>query len=558
MSGESTSIGFGDSKCGKGVLRKPAYPALTLAQAKRICCEKGWAGFNFKPRRQRSMNHDPGLVVAAAAAGTVASELAAPVVGDGCFIFIPASHGATTPTKGGFSAYKNTAWVPPPPPPPLSPTRRKAPPWPYNWSKFPAVWFGANWSGYENPSQMDLLGNFSMVLFGWQHMQLYCNYTDLLEAQIAQTRRVKSRYPEIPVFVYLPIVDAQPYYATERPLFGSMTTTSPSSSSSSSSNGRFQRAVGSPDYTAVADDDLSGGSSSGAEELRHREGGLADYPLPAPVYRDFFFLDQNGSLSPLTTHTKCAPGHIVPKCTCSQWNFFNASARAYYLNTVVSGIARADPHNEAFDGIFYDAAAAFLRRTWEGAANAPSNATDDEVMHIEIAILNATVALSNAHNKYPAYNIHLRDASVASGREQRIMDPLGGQGMFRFYEGSSTLDRDWIENALQERSIQLYTVVGVGAPRVESELLGLIAGFLLVRSTHYYFSAHNGYLDNGFKWHKAYDVDYGMPLDDPVATPDGTGAVIYTREYTRCKINVICGANETRCRGWVNMTAEIR
>eukprot|EP01047_Picozoa_sp_COSAG01_P111048 COSAG01_NODE_39849_length_471_cov_0.975806_2_plen_72_part_00 len=34
---------------------------------------------------------------------------------------------------------------------------------------FPGIgWFGANVSGFENPAQLAMLGDYSMAIFGWQ------------------------------------------------------------------------------------------------------------------------------------------------------------------------------------------------------------------------------------------------------------------------------------------------------------------------------------------------------------------------------------------------------
>ena len=177
--GEATSAGFGNNTCGRG--RVPLYPALTVAQARQVCCEKGYAGFNMRI-------HD------------------GEATGSGCFHFD--LYGKAR-ASSGYDAYVDTDWHPAPPPPPLPPTNRTTPPWQYNMSRFPAGWFGANQSGFENPKQLELMGKFSIVMFGWQHMQLPSNYTNLLELQIEQARQVKEAHPHIPTFVYLPIVDAQ-------------------------------------------------------------------------------------------------------------------------------------------------------------------------------------------------------------------------------------------------------------------------------------------------------------------------------------------------------------
>ena len=109
--------------------------------------------------------------------------------------------------------------APSPHPSPPRSVNRTTPGWNYNWEIFPAFWFGANASGFENAEQLQLIGKYSLVLFGWQHMQLASNYSDVLASQMEQARRVKRLYPLTPTFVYLPVVDAQPYYASEEPLF---------------------------------------------------------------------------------------------------------------------------------------------------------------------------------------------------------------------------------------------------------------------------------------------------------------------------------------------------
>ena len=100
--------------------------------------------------------------------------------------------------------------VPPAPAPKPTPVNRSAPSWDYDWGRFPAFWFGANASGFENPAQMELLGNYSLVLFGWQHMQLATGCHHLLAAQIEQARRVKERYPALPTFVCESVQTAPP------------------------------------------------------------------------------------------------------------------------------------------------------------------------------------------------------------------------------------------------------------------------------------------------------------------------------------------------------------
>ena len=41
-------------------------------------------------------------------------------------------------------------------------------PYAYNWNKFPAAWFGANATDWENATQIDAIGQYSLAIFGWQ------------------------------------------------------------------------------------------------------------------------------------------------------------------------------------------------------------------------------------------------------------------------------------------------------------------------------------------------------------------------------------------------------
>ena len=95
-------------------------------------------------------------------------------------------------------------------PTPLTPTNRTPPAWRYDWERFPAIWFGANLTGFENDAQLRLLANFSLILLGWQAEQVMTNYTNLLDAQQEQLRRIKRSNPSTPTFLYLPVAGAQP------------------------------------------------------------------------------------------------------------------------------------------------------------------------------------------------------------------------------------------------------------------------------------------------------------------------------------------------------------
>ena len=75
-------------------------------------------------------------------------------------------------------------------------------PFPYNWSKFPAAWFAANATDWEDEAQLDEIGKYSMAILGWQHLDTETEWTAVVYTQLTQAAIIKSRHPDIPVFVY--------------------------------------------------------------------------------------------------------------------------------------------------------------------------------------------------------------------------------------------------------------------------------------------------------------------------------------------------------------------
>lgn len=80
-------------------------------------------------------------------------------------------------------------------------------------------------------------------------------------------------------------------------------------------------------------------------------------------YKGFFYLNSDGEPYSIrykcaigTTHSGASNGRKAEGCEVLDWNFYNESAREYYLETVLKEVVALDPENEAFDGIFFDAA----------------------------------------------------------------------------------------------------------------------------------------------------------------------------------------------------------
>lgn len=355
------------------------------------------------------------------------------------------------------------------------------PPWPYDWARFPAFWFGADPNHLENMSQLTAISRYSLALFGWQHLQLASNYSDLLRAQVDQARRVKAALPSLPTFIYMSVADTQPFYAASAPLFADL-----------------QRFAG------------------------------------------FFFLDDAGALWPNTTSHKCQGTDLLPACLSSMWNFFNQSARRFFLEEVVDvqlgygaknggaeaggradGEGAGDEAAPAFDGVFFDAATTFMRaegdagarKSWRGAANAPPRASNATVLSIQAELLGALVRLANKHGKFPAFNSRLLDMSFANGKEQAVLGATGAGGLFRYYDLAETiLDRALLSNALAESAACVSHLYAVRTPPSVAMRRAELAAFLLVRGPYDYFTFHTSYYDGGFTWHDEWDEDYGTPL----------------------------------------------
>jgi hypothetical protein len=74
-------------------------------------------------------------------------------------------------------------------------------PFAYNWSKFPAAWFGANATDWESEAQLAEIGKYSMAILGWQHLAATTHWEAIVYTQIEQAAKIKKAHPRMPVFV---------------------------------------------------------------------------------------------------------------------------------------------------------------------------------------------------------------------------------------------------------------------------------------------------------------------------------------------------------------------
>ncbi len=409
---------------------------------------------------------------------------------------------------------------------------RSPPNWPYNWSTFPAIWFGANVSGMERDVAARL-GNYSLLLLGWQDLQTFTNYTELLTAQARQLRQFKDELPDTPTFLYLPVAGVEPY------------------------NGEWSRHLFAPLAAAAR------GSPAPPPPPP------SSLPRPSHVYADCLFTGGGGQLFGPSTNHKCAGGVEFPACATTAFNFFNETCRDYFFDKVV-GEDLMGRDRSAFDGVFFDASTKFMRQVWAGAANAPatpSAATDATTLAVEAELMRRLVETSARFGKYPMFNSRLSDmnfsATVAdtnTSREQVVLGATGDGGLLRYYDtsgGGRALNLAFVDHALAEWSrLMVYTVLAAHA-KTRDQLMDQIAVFLLLRQEFWYMGVHASYLDDGWAWHAEFDLPFGTPVDAAAARSSGGGAaavVTFSRRYTGCNVTVLC--NQTApCRGSVEFAA---
>ena len=73
----------------------------------------------------------------------------------------------------------------------------------YNWSRFPAAWFGANDTQWESEAQLAEIGRYSMAILGWQHLANLTDWSAVVYTQLTQAAIIKARHPDLPVFVFV-------------------------------------------------------------------------------------------------------------------------------------------------------------------------------------------------------------------------------------------------------------------------------------------------------------------------------------------------------------------
>jgi len=380
-------------------------------------------------------------------------------------------------------------------------------PWPYDWSRFPAAWFGANATEWESPEQIAAIGKYSLAILGWQHLGLLDNMTAVVYPQLTQMAIVKDAHPSLPVFVYCS--------------FG-----------------------------------WAFGMNAAVWPLMHDER-----------YKDFFLQSTGGSFE--YSRTNCYQEHTNdPHCVGWFWNFANASARDYFVEKLVAPLALAPIDGVFFDAFNYAYDIPEVRPWGKPVLNIPNCSTPpagggdvgwggcEVLLNGTLDVARRTAALLNAHGKVPMF------ANPASFErppkqkiwldEARLVAALRGLQWSTYYEGfrgdTAMRPPNLLANMRQEAKVGVAAAVHTYYHAADEDPTPHIAGFLLARSEHWYFLGSTGWWDDSYHWTGTYNAcaKCGKPLGP--AEDDSAGRPLVTRRFEGCHVTLDC-SNATACIG---------
>lgn len=400
-------------------------------------------------------------------------------------------------------------------------------PYPYDWYKFPAAWFGANATNFENETQLEFIGQFSLAIFGWQHLITATNWTASVYSQLNQAAILKDRHPTLPVYVYTGFGNADGYNAASWPVIR--------------------------------------GASDGCH------GNQPCRRVPEP-YSDWVLQTDSVPVYSMSACEQMAMGYSDPptdKCWNAIWNVANASMRDYYIEEIIQPLANAP----AVDGVFFDCFnfAYQMPSPWNRHATNIPNCTSSGGPGCA-ALLNGTldlarrIALSlNAEGKVPMFS---NPASFTNPNnapiwldEARLVKALEGtsyQFNYEFMRAESVSDpkkMDVLSNMLKESELGVPAGVHTYLRSSTEDPTPHLAVFMLVRQEYWFSFSSTGWLDSDWAFNSTlYQrlTDCGRPINN--ATSAATGVFIrdYMNERTnkRCHITVDC-SNATDCKATI-------
>jgi hypothetical protein len=378
-------------------------------------------------------------------------------------------------------------------------------------------WFGANISGFENSSELKTIGDYGMAIFGWQALLDGDGYIGELDQLVEQCQKVKAANPKTRTIVYIDGLRVEPFYS------------------------KLHAIMRDPAYEDFF--------------LRNSTYKTADNPgfVPATTYCAQMMSNHAPAFS------KHKPTSLYdPKCLSWYWNWFNASAVDFYLNTLVAEQA-AKP---GFDGVFFDGSDGFMRGTWKQAENVNKNLTNDDALKVMVDVHVRGAKLLYQHSKYAIYSEHLHDTTPA--QQAYVAEQMKDLPYFRFFEYFMP-EQQYIEQLLNETQrtggealpLVIHQPLKVSNDTTANDKLlsNSVAALLVARGEYSYYLASTGWFDYDWVWHpKVFDPQYGTPLGPATFTRSAQGGRTYTRKYSNCDVTVVCPSSASgTCDGTVEM-----
>ena len=373
-------------------------------------------------------------------------------------------------------------------------------PFPYDWSRFPAAWFGGNATDWESSAQMDAIGRYSLAILGWQMLIFSTDWTASIYAQLTQAALIKRAHPALPTFVY-----------------------------------------------------ANFGGALGFDAATHEI-------MLQNQYEQFFMQSTDG---PEYSHSGCQQMGVPTSDRCMNyyWNFANASAREFFLDKIVAPLAEAPFIDGVFFDGFDTAYTTPEWKPWgRPVVNVP-NCSDkggcELLINGSLEVSAQTARLLNRHGKIPIY---ANPASFANAEhkhiwldERRLMRALDGTSWMRYYEflrAESSYSKGLLPNMLEEakRGVPagVHTYYHKTPPNgTREDPTSHMAAFLLARQEQWYYFGSTGWLDSDFVWSPLYDqaAECHKPLE-PARSGTGPSARVYTRRFEGCHVTLNCTVSD--------------
>jgi len=338
-------------------------------------------------------------------------------------------------------------------------------PWPYDWNKFPAAWFGANATNFENATQLEAISKYSLAIFGWQHLIFSTNWTASIYAQLNQAAILKAHRPDLPVFVYAGFGNANGFNAETWEVIKSASD-------------------GCPNH----------------QPCRTLDEPFTDWVLEAdgvPVYS-------------MSACEQMGLGYADPptdRCWNPIWNVANESMRDFFIEKIIPPLA----HAPFIDGVFFDCFnfAYQLPTPWNRQAINIPNCTNSEGGAGCEALLEGTIDLArritvalNAAGKVPLFSNVGTFASptppsdfwLDESRLLKALDGLEYQLNYEYVRAEEMASSGQLANMLEESKLKVPVCVHTYLQSIDEDPSAHIAAFLLFRQQHWYYFGSTGWL----------------------------------------------------------------